>query len=169
MRFRRFLFALLVGVIVCVRSTRSDLITTYREFKVIQTPTSLSDHSFDGNRTSNNNNNDNQDVSFYVEADEHLEKLQSQAEELRDTYNELIKSAFGRELKRNRTVETAPEAAVATTGTSIEDSSEVVGGARKVSADWVRAAINPMLFKHLPSMDNNRNETFSAEKIKRNE
>lgn len=162
MRCQRFPFALLVGFIVCVRFTRGDVITTFREFKVVKTP--------DDNRA----NNSNKDVSFYVDADEHLDKLQSQAEELRDTYNELIKSAFGRELKRNRTIaaETETETASATTpmeGTAIEDSSEVVGGARKVSADWVRSVINPMLFDHLPPMDNKRNQTNSEEKIETDE
>lgn len=158
-RCQRFLFALLIGTIACVRTSNSDLITTYREFKVVETPTSSSNHSFNGNRTRNSD----RDVTFYVEADEQLEKLQSQAEELRDAYNELIKSAFGRELKRNRTIATTPTKKAEAT---MEDSSEVVGGARKVSADWVRAAINPMFLKNSPSTNNRSNQTHSEWKWK---
>lgn len=149
MQCHHFLNVLLVGLIVCIRSTKSDQITTYREFKVVETPES--------SKNADHTDNSNVDVSFLVDADEHLEKLKSQAEELRDTYNELIKSAFGRELKRNRT------ATITTTTKTIEDSSEVVGGTRKASADWVRAAINPMLLENKPSMDNINKTSFEKE------
>lgn len=156
MHFHHFLFMLLIGLFVCVRSIKTDRITTYREFKIVETPPS-SDNP-DADRTDNNSK---ADVSFYVEADEHLEKLKSQAEELRDTYNELIKNAFGRELQRNRTTITTPAAAAAAAST--EDSSEVVGGVRKASADWVRAAINPMLLKNKPLIDNSNGTSFEKE------
>lgn len=165
-RCHQFLFVLLIGAFICVRSIKSDLITTYREFKVVKTPP-------DADR----DNNSNRDVSFYVEADEHLEKLKSQAEELRDTYNELIKNAFGRELNRNRTAITTPTTTTTpktpskTTKDSRRDSeysSEVVGGTRKAAADWVRAAINPMLLSDNTTTTDNTNKTAetSSEKIK---
>lgn len=156
MQFHRFLFVFLMGPFVCVRFTKADRITTYRELKIVETPPPSSDKHNVDDRTHNNK----MDVSFYVDADEHLEKLQSQAEELRDTYNELIKSAFGREL-RNRTTITTTKPAPAT-ATSIKDSSETVGGVRKASADWVRAAINPMLLKSKASIENS-NETSLEE------
>lgn len=160
MQCHHFLFALLIGLFLCMRATKSDRITTYREFKVVETPGSSDP---DADPDAHHTDNSNKDVTFYVDADEHLEKLQTQAEELRDTYNELIKSAFGRELKRNRTATTTTTTAPVTT--TIDDSAEVVGGTRKASADWVRAAINPMFLNDRPSMLDTNKATDAEEKI----
>lgn len=163
MRCHHFLFALLIGLLLCMRSTKSDRVTTYREFKVVETPGSSNP---DADPDAHHTDNSNKDVSFYVDADEHLEKLQTQAEELRDTYNELIKNAFGRELKRNRTtIATTTTPAPVTKTTTIDDSAEVVGGTRKASADWVRAAINPMFLNDRPSMLDTNKATDAEKKI----
>lgn len=150
----------LIGLFVCIHQIKTDRVTTFREFKVVETP-SASDDNPDANHSSDKSH---MDLSFFVDADEHLEKLKSQAEELRDTYNELIKNAFGHELQIKRT-ETIT---LATNQTTIEeDSAEMVGKARKVSADWVRAAINPMLLNN-NSSKNNSSETLTKDEIKSN-
>lgn len=144
MHFHHLLFALLIGLFVCVLA-KTERITTYRELSIVENPTP------DRPKTVRNDKNDT-DVSFYVEADEHLGKLKSQAEELRDTYNDMIKRAYGIDLQKNRTIIKTPTPTPTTTS---KDSSEVVGGSRKAAADWVRAAINPMLLNSKPSIDNN--------------
>lgn len=155
MCIHRLLFVLLIGLFVCVHRAKADRTTTFREFKVVETPSSSSD---DANR------NDRNDVSFYVDADEHLGKLTSQAVELRDTFNELIKNAFGRELRRNLTTLETP-IPNATAIETDQTASEEVGAASRASADWVRAAINPMLLMDKPSTQNS-SETSVQEATK---
>lgn len=146
MQFYHLLFLLVITLFSCVRTLGADLITTYREFKVVKTP------------SESPTDNDNRDVAFYVDANEHLETLKAEAEELRDAYKEMVTNAFGHELLKNRTrIITTKAGAAATAKATTED--PLVGGARKASADWVRATINPIL-SHNQQPPTNSNKTY---------
>lgn len=158
MQFYHLFFVSLIILYIGVHPIKTDRVTTFREFKVVETSSSS-----DNNSATKHSEKNHMDLSFYVDADEHLEKLKSQAEELRDTFNELIKNAFEHETKTNHstaiklTANTTTARASASASASADDDSDevVVGSARKVSADWVRAAINPILLNNNHSSLNN--------------
>lgn len=124
----RFHYFLSVFAILLLARVQADRIATFREYKVVDSPSTNSRTQRILEQSSEND--DDIDVTMYVEAQEQLEKLKAEAEEIRDLYHDLMKSAFG--LKFNRTVTEPP----------------MLGKPRKASSDWVRSAINPTLFSN---------------------
>lgn len=119
-------FAVLFAI---MRNSEADRIATYKELKIVDTPSEIP------TTQKPQSEHDSKDLSFYVEAEERLEKLKAEAEEIRDVYNELIKNTFGiGKFKINQT-----------TTTTTADESMMLGAPKKSSADWVRAAISPLL------------------------
>lgn len=138
-------FAIFVAV---THISQADRISTYKEFKLIDTPSRISTSEKPPSE------HDSRDLSFYVEAEERLDKLKAEAEEIRDIYNELVKSTFGEQLILNLTNQTNQTDQLAT------DEPSMLGAPRKFSADWVRAAINPSLLKSTMQTNKSQNSTL---------
>lgn len=126
MQFYR-LFSLIVCFLGVFRTSRSDRFTSYKEIiHIVDEPSK-------GLTTEPPIQKKNQHLdalSFLVATEDRLDKLKADAEEIRDLYNELTKTAFGRDLLVKYM--------------KGESNGESLGGPRKVSSDWIRS-VNPRL------------------------
>lgn len=136
-----FLFAV-------ARLSLADRITTYKKLNIVHAPLKIPSSKISvGQRFDQNNT----DIVFLKEMDERLDKLTAEAEEIRDIYNELIKTTFGQEMilkLRNESFSDEP----------------MLGAPKQPSADWVRATINPMLLNKRKQFDE-RNATHITKPI----
>lgn len=76
--------------------------------------------------------------SSILSTKERLLKIRAEAEKIRNVLNELAKSAFGPSLLRSIDV---------VTSSRVAEGTQILGKPRKVSNDWVRAAINPVFLR----------------------
>lgn len=124
---------LLVFTILFLAKVQADRITTYKEYQVVDIPSTIPRPHLILERP--NKQDDNIDVTILVDAEEQLEKLKAEAEEIRHLYHDFKKTAFGSKL--NRTTAKSP-----IKSQSISES-PILSSPKKASGDWVRAPMNP--------------------------
>lgn len=109
---QRLIFIVIVATASLLHAER---VATYKEYKILDSP-----KKFAGQ-------NDNVDLEFYLNTIERLEKLQDEAMEIRNLYQEMIENVFG--LKLTTTTTKKPD---------------ILGarGPKKAAEDWVRSSLN---------------------------
>lgn len=107
----------LVLITLTLKLTRADRVATYKEYKILDSPDKMVKSA------------ENEDVKIYFKTVEKLDKLKTEAEDIRSLYRELMKSVFG----------------ITFTTTSTEKT-PVLSAPRKASDDWVRATFDENLF-----------------------
>lgn len=109
---------LIILISVSAKLVRTDRIATFKEYKIIDPP----------------DKTPNTDMEFYLSTMEKLDKLISEADEIRDMHRELMKTAFGLTMDTTAATTTAAETAKSA---PIQLASKV-GAIRKATAGWVR-------------------------------
>lgn len=149
------LLSTFVYLFAIAQISQANRVTTYKELKIVDNPPGvlikIGNPSINGGTDQDKKNGD---VSFLEDVDDHVAKLQAEAEEIRDIYNELVKSTFGEQLILNLTNQTNQTDQLAT------DEPSMLGAPRKFSADWVRAAINPSLLNSTMQTNKSQNSTL---------
>lgn len=144
---------ILVHLFAITQISQANRVTTYKELKIIDHPSTVVvtiDNPSNNRRIEQKKRDKNE--AFLEDVNDYIVKLQDQAEEIRDIYNELIKSAFGQQLISNLTNQS----------NKAKDESIEVGAPRKPSADWVRATFNPLLLLN-STMQTNKSQNSTLE------
>lgn len=109
-----FSFVFIVAITLAKISTsQGERITAFKELKIVNVP----------DKTINN-----KDVDFYLTTMEKMDKLTAEAEDIRDTYRDLMRSIFGITFTTERTKEK-----------NINRDADELAAPRKAVEGWVRA------------------------------